>query len=258
MDRELTVRDASPRLLFLLPTFVEPILIIPLWIWAAEGDTSTSEPSSDRLTVANLLGKFLFNPRRHPDFAWNGVGRFVFFFGLTFNSTYMTFFIAQHQKVDVTAIGGLVAGLGGIGVVATGPGALCSGMLSDRLRRRRVFVLFGGAVFALGAVLMVSTSGLVLLFVGSALTNLGLGVFAAVDQAIMLDVLPSREEAGRYLGIMNYAQQIPHALAPLAAGGLLAIGAGSGTQNYDLLYMAGGALTLAGGVIIMTKVKKGR
>jgi MFS family permease len=184
--------------------------------------------------VANL-----FDPRRRPDFAWNGLGRFAFYCGLYFNTTYMTFFIAPHQKTDITAVGGVVVVLSGAGVIATALGALGGGVLSDRLRRRRLFVLLSGAAFASGAVLMVSSSGLVPLIAVSALTNLGVGMFAAVDQAIVLDVLPSREEAGRYLGIINYTQQLPHALAPLAAGGLLAIGAGNGTKNYHLVYLAG-------------------
>lgn len=247
----------SPVLLFLLPGLVGLALSIPLWIWADDGDSRRPELSAGRLTVADLLGKLVFSPRQHADFAWNWLGRFVFYFGMYFNTTYMTFFVAQHQRVDVTAIGGLVAALAGAGVVGTALGALASGMLSDRLRRRRVFVLLGGALFALGASLMVATSGLALLIIGSALTNLGLGVFAAVDQAIVLDVLPSREEAGRYLGIIGYAQQLPHALSPLAAGGLLAIGAG-GARNYNLLYLVGAALALAGGAIIMAKVRKSR
>ncbi|MEU5259820.1 MFS transporter [Amycolatopsis sp. NPDC021455] len=253
-----TTLVGSSVLLFLVPGLAGLVLIIPLWIWAADADTRKSELPSEHLTVARLFGKYLFDPRRYPDFAWNGLGRFAFYCGLYFNTTYMTFFIAQHQNADVTAVGGVVVALGGAGVIATALGALGGGMLSDRLRRRRLFVLLSGALFAFGAVLMVSSSGLVPLIVGSAFTNLGMGVFAAVDQAIVLDVLPSREEAGRYLGIINYTQQLPHALAPLAAGGLLAIGAADGTKNYDLVYLVGGALTLVGGAIVMAKVRKSR
>ncbi|MEU5259848.1 MFS transporter [Amycolatopsis sp. NPDC021455] len=248
----------SPVLVFLLPGLVGLSLGLPLWFWAADTDSRQLPLPAEPLTAASMFRKLLFSPRRHPDFAWNGVGRFVFYFGMTFNTTYMTFFVAQHQKTDVTAIGGLVAALAGAGLVATAAGAFGGGLLSDRLHRRRLFVLLGGAVFASGAVLMVTSGSVAGLIAGSALTNLGLGVFAAVDQAIVLDVLPSRAEAGRYLGIINYAQQIPHALAPLAAGGLMAVGAAGGTRNYDLLYLVGGALTLAGGLIIMTKVRTSR
>lgn len=86
-----------------------------------------------------------------------------------------------------------------------------------------MLVLVAGGMFSLGTVLMATSDGLVVLIVGSALTSLGLGAFSTVYQAIVLDILPSRTEAGRFLSVVQYAQQIPHAVAPLFASALLGI-----------------------------------
>lgn len=50
------------------------------------------------------------------------------------------------------------------------------------------------------------------------LGNFGIGLFAAVDQAVALDVLPEREtDAGCYVGIYGLSTSIPQGLAPLIA-----------------------------------------
>ncbi|TCR26264.1 hypothetical protein [Streptomyces sp. BK205] len=61
--------------------------------------------------------------------------------------------------------------------------------------------------------------------------TLGLGLFAAVDQAMLLDELPERgSDAYRFLGIVGFATAIPQSVAPLVASGILLIGATEGTS----------------------------
>ena len=91
------------------------------------------------------------------------------------------------------------------------------------------------------------------LLVGSFLTNVGLGVFSVVDQALVLDVLPERAtSAGRYNGINQFSTTVPQALAPFAAPLVLAIGGG---DNYPILYTVAAAFALVGGLVILLRVK---
>ncbi|RSM43180.1 MFS transporter [Amycolatopsis balhimycina DSM 5908] len=245
-------------LLLLVPGLIGLLLVLPLAVRPQDPDGRTITLPEDKIGIRLLFAKYLFDPRRHRDFAWNWLGRFVFYIGMTFNTTYLAFFLAQRLGVSVERIGGTITAISGAGVLATMLGALAGGILSDRLRRRRLFVLLSGLLFCVGALLMVSSPSFAVLVAGSALTSLALGMFSAVDQAVVLDVLPSRAEAGRFIGIVNYAQQIPHAVAPLAASVLLGIGAAGDEKNYSVLYLAGGALTLIGGLIVMVKVKGSR
>ncbi|MGW0246161.1 MFS transporter [Nocardia goodfellowii] len=251
-----SLASSNNLLLVLAPAVVGAGLIMPLALRPEEGDASV-HGRSDRLEFSALLGKFVFDPRRYPDFSWNWLGRFLFFVGLTFNTTFTTFLFAQRMGVEVDEVGMVVAATAGGGLVATTLGALGGGFLSDRIRRRRVFVLLSGIVFASGAVVMTLSGGVVGLVAGAVISNVGMGAFSAVDQAVMLDVLPDLGEAGRFIGIMNYATQIPHAIAPLAATVLLAIG-GTEQKNYSALYLAGGVLTVLGGLLIHSRVKGSR
>ena len=83
-------------------------------------------------------------------------------------------------------------------------------------------------------------------------TSVGLGLFAAVDQALLLDVLPEREtDAGRFMGITGFATSIPQSIAPLAASGILLIGVTGDERNYTLLFIvAAVSVVLAGAVVL--------
>jgi MFS family permease len=141
-------------------------------------------------------------------------------------------------------------------VAATGLGAIGGGFLSDKLRRRRVFILGAGVAFAIGSILMAVAPNIALVFTGASVTSLGLGAFSAVDQALVLDVLPESDtDAGRFLGINNFSTQVPQAVAPLIAPLFLAIGTTGSDKNYPLLFVIAAACTLAGGLIVLLRVR---
>jgi MFS family permease len=80
----------------------------------------------------------------------------------------------------------------------------------------------------------------------------GIGMFSAVDQALLLDVLPEKTtDAGRFIGITGFATSIPQSLGPLVASGILLIGVSGSEKNYTLLYVIAAALVLLGGVVIL-------
>ncbi|MEQ0558304.1 MFS transporter [Amycolatopsis sp. NEAU-NG30] len=238
-------------LLFLVPGSVG-VVLVTLFVCLIHEPDSRTLPHGEPLTARSLAGKYMFRPRRYPDYSWNWLSRFLFYFGLTLNTTFVAFFLAARLGISVAEVAGTVAVLSGLGVLATSAGALGGGFLSDKLRRRRVFVLVAGAVFALGAVVMAFASSVPLLFAGSLTTSVGLGMFSAVDQALALDVLPEREtEAGRFMGIMGFATSIPQSVAPLVAPVFLTIGAAATGKNYTLLFLVAAACTVLSGLVVL-------
>ena len=242
---------ADPLLLFLIPGAVGVVLVAAFVLFVHEGD-SRGMTFADRITPATLVRRYLYNPKQFPDYSLNWLGRFLFYFGLTLNTTFTAFFFASRLGIPVEEVAGIIAILGGAGVLATTAGALGGGFLSDRLRRRRLFVLLGGILMAIGMLFMAFSASLPTLIAGSLITSVGLGMFAAVDQALLLDVLPEKAtEAGRFMGITGFATSIPQAVAPLIAPLFLAIGVSGGDKNYTLLFIVAAALVLLGGIVIM-------
>ena len=171
----------------------------------------------------------------------------------TLNTAFTAFFFAARLNISVEEIAGILATLSLVGIAATTIGAIGGGFLSDKLRRRRLFVLLASVIFAAGVVTEAVAMDITMLFVGSLIASVGIGAFSAVDQALLLDVLPERDtDAGRFMGIAGFATAIPQAIAPFVAPLILAIGATSaGDKNYTLLYFIAGAITLVGGFLVM-------
>lgn len=239
-------------LLFVIPGSVGVILSM-LFVLLVHEEDSRNIDFGPRLTTGALFRKFLFNPRQHRDYTLNWAGRFCFNFGLTLNTTFTAFFFASKLGVGVAEVAPTIAILSLFSIVATTLGAIGGGFLSDRLRRRRVFILVAGIIFGGGAVTMAVSTDITFLTVGSLLGSVGIGAFSAVDQALLLDVLPERNtDAGRFMSIIGFATSIPQAVGPLLAPLFLAIGVGvAGERNYTLLYIIAAAFTVAGGFVIM-------
>jgi MFS family permease len=80
-----------------------------------------------------------------------------------------------------------------------------------------------------------------------AIGGLGFGLYMAVDLALVVDVLPDPESAGKDLGVLNIAGALPSAIAPAVAPVILALGGGS----YGVLYAVAGVCALAAAVAII-------
>lgn len=244
---------SSTLLVFLVPGVLGAALLLLFPVFKPEGDSRELVHTSD-VTLKGMVASYGFNPRKYPDFGWNWLGRFVFFMGLYFNTTFGTFFYAQRLDLPIKEVAGVVATIGTIGVLAAAGGAIGGGFLSDKLGRRKLFTLLGSTIFVAGAVTEAFAHSLPQLVVGAVLMQLAIALFSAVDQAIVFAVLPDRAQAGRYLAVVAFAQKIPSAIAPLLAPLIITIGVTGGDKNYTLLYLSGALLALAGGLIVKFKV----
>ncbi|GIF25543.1 MFS family permease [Actinoplanes tereljensis] len=244
-------------LLFLIPGAIGVLTVIFLLRSLGPADDRPAPPDAERPSLRAVVAAYRFSPRAFPDFAWNWAGRFVFFAGLSLNTTFIAFFYAQRLGLTVEDAAGSVALIAGVSIIATMAGAIGGGYLTDRLGRRKIFVVGSAVIFLVsGVVSALFAHDVPLLMLGNLLASLGMGGFSSVDQAIVLDILPHREtDAGRFMAIMQLAQQIPGVLAPLAAPLLLTAGVAGDTKNYTLLYLVGGSLTLVGGLFIQFGVR---
>lgn len=241
---------------FALPAVIGAVLVIAFLAAVREPD-SRGMLLERRLTLGGLLRSYGFDPRTAPDFAWNWLGRFIFFSGLTLTTSFTVFFVAQRLELRVPDVAGVLAIVSASSIVTATIGSLGSGWLSDRVGRRKPFILAGATLFAAGCGVSAFAHDLPMLMIGTLLNSLGIATFSAVAQALLLDVLPNRErEAGRYMAVALFAQKIPGVFAPVLGGAVLAIGAGA--ENFTALYLLAAALAVAGGLLITLTVRSVR
>ncbi|MCX7523146.1 MFS transporter [Microbacterium sp. STN6] len=199
-------------------------------------------------TIRQTFRLMIFNPRRHRDFSLVWLGKFLMQVALALLTTYQLYYLADRLGFSAEEAGQKLALVGGIGIVVTMAFAVVSGTLSDKLKRRRAFIFVASLVTAVGLVLMAFADGFTLFF-AAVLCILGAaGMFGAVDVAMASDLVPEREQSGRWMTIYNLAASLPGAIAPLLGSGLLLIGSANGT-NYTALFLAGAVIALGTGIV---------
>jgi MFS family permease len=86
--------------------------------------------------------------------------------------------------------------------------------------------------------------------IASGLIGAGFGAYLAVDLALITQVLPSRENCGKDLGIMNVTNALPPAVAPLIGAACVnGFGQNSAT-GYRLLFVLAGCLAVASALVV--------
>lgn len=239
----------SGRVQYLVPSLIGVVLMVLVVIPVK--DRVRTERVREPFDLRSILGSFVFNPRRHPDLGWAWLTRF-FLTTTQFTATsYLTYFlIVQFGVTDEEApplvFQAILANAVGILLVAP-----LLGWLSDRLRRRKPFVIISSAMAIVGLTVIALAPSIEVVLLGQLVLGAGLGAFFAVELALITDVLPSAETAGKDLGVANLAQSLPQSLIPVAAPGLI------GAFGYPGLFLTGAVFGVFGAISV-TRVKKVR
>ena len=136
----------------------------------------------------------------------------------------------------------VLIGLYALGTMAT---AVIFGRISDRSGRRKVYVIAATVVMAVAAVLLAFFPVFNAAMIAALILGLGYGMYLAVDQALVTQVLPTAVDRGRDLGVINIANSAPQVLAPVIALPLV-----KGASGYTGLYLATAVITLLSAVLV--------
>ncbi|WP_170127528.1 MFS transporter [Kineococcus rhizosphaerae] len=210
-------------------------------------------PSQERpaLVLSEVFGTFWVNPRRHTSYALAFGSRFAVFCSIAAVNAYQAIYLIMGLHIPPTEVAGkiflasLVSGLTALLF------AMTMGKLSDRIGRRKPFVVAAALIFAVGLALVATASTFNGFLVAVAVMGIGQGVYLAVDFALITQVLPDPNNPAKDLGIMNLASSLPNIVVPAVAPALLALGASaSSPQNFGALFLAGAVAGLLGAVLI--------
>ncbi|GAA2475068.1 MFS transporter [Streptomyces thermolineatus] len=183
------------------------------------------------------------SPRRHPDFAWAWLSRFLVNLGNALGTLYLLYYLADEVRLADPDTGVLVLTLLYTGAAVCT--AVPAGAVSDRLGRRKVFVAGCCAVMAAAALMLALARDWPAVMAAAAVLGAGFGVYLAVDQALVTQVLPAAADRAKDLGVINIANSGPQVLAPALAAPVVAHAGG-----YPGLYVATAAVTVAGGLLV--------
>ena len=233
--------SGSMLLMFLAPCAVGGAAVL-LFAWRLS-DRRLDPQDKPPWSLRQLAGTFYVNPRRNPDFAWAFLSRFLLLMAYAFLVTYQAYFLLEQVGTTEDAVphqiflGTLVQS---VALVVAAP---VTGRLSDRVGRRKVFVVVAGVVYAIAMAVIATATAPTGYLVGMAIGGFGFGMYMAVDLALVVDVLPETGSAAKDLGVLNIAGALPFALAPV----VLALS----DNSYTVLYLVAGGCALLGAAAIV-------
>jgi MFS family permease len=241
----VTLLTGNELAMFLAPCAIGGFFV--LLFAATLDDRRLAKADTRPWSLREFASTFYVNPRTNPDFAWAFASRLMFVLAYAFLTTYQAYYLLNKLGSSVAAVpqqiflGTLVQS---VVLVAA---ALISGQLSDRTRRRKIFVCTAALVYTLSLFVMALASNFNGFLVGMAISGLGFGVYVAVDLALVVDVLPASDNVAKDLGVFNIAGALPFSVAPAVAPAILAIGNGS----YGVLYGVAGVCAIIGALAIL-------
>jgi MFS family permease len=185
------------------------------------------------------------------DFQMAFLSRLLVQTAIAMNVLYLLFFLQSETRIGSVipdqrpeaVLGWVLAGSTVTAIVA----GLLAGYGSDRIGRRRELVFAGGMLIATGTLLMAVAPAWPGPAVAQIVFGIGIGLYGVVDTALIAQLLPSRSNAGRDLGLMNVAATAAQVLAPLLALAALQL------VGHDLRFLFGlsGVIAALGATTIL-------
>ena len=209
---------------------------------------SSDQPS---LSLIELAKSFWLNPRRHPAFGWAWTIRFLITCAYA-SSTYNAFFLINRFKIAPAHVGGVVLTLSLISVALLAVTSVVGGLISDKVRRQKPFVIAAGVGAAAALVGMSVAQSMTVVYLATALLGIATGLFFSIDSALCVRMLPSMENAGKDLAIINMANTLPQSFVPFIAPLLLLIG------SYSALYSTLAVFAVAGAALVLRLPELGK
>ncbi|MEV4247749.1 MFS transporter [Streptosporangium canum] len=240
-----TVLLTGSRPAFLAMAALVLVLILPFGLLAREPHAEPCPPFSLR----DFARGFWVSPRRHPDFAWAWLSRMLITLTLAMGIGYLQYFLrdAVHYESlfpGSTVEQGVVVLVAVFTLASVAP-TLLAGWLSDRSGRRRPAVFAGGLTMALSALVLTTATSWGSAIAAAALLGAGYGMFVAVDQAMVTQLLPADADRGKDLGIISLSNSASNTLGPVIAAPLVTSAGG-----YPLMYGVAAAFAVAGATLV--------
>lgn len=204
---------------------------------------------NDRDGALASVAKSQFRIPKDRDFWLAYFGRFAIVLGVMLILQTATQILRYHLGLSVAGAAsvGAVAGLlmAGAGAVSS----LFAGFISDKIGKRKPLIAFTVAFFILGAALLAFSNSVTVYYLYTICAALSYGSFQAIDQALMVEVLPDKEHVAQDMGMLGTT----NTLTGVIAGGLGALLIG--VLGYEMLFVISGVLAFIG-ILIFIPIKR--
>lgn len=189
------------------------------------------------------------------DFRWAWIAKVLLFIGYGITTVYTLYMLQSYltPALSETQAATTAPLIQLAGLPAALVGMVISGRWSDKVGRRKPFVVAASIIMAVSLLIPFAWPTVPAMFVESVVVSFGLGVYIVVDQALFIDLLPDRESAGRDLGVASLATNLGQALGPILAGVVVATFGGAYGPVWPVAFVL--VLIAAFAILPITRVR---
>jgi MFS family permease len=204
-------------------------------------DKSSKEMSTSRLRVSTVLLSFV-TALGDRDYRWAWIAKTFLWVGYGISTVYGVYMLQGYivPALSASQAATIAPLISAAGVPAALVAMVISGRWSDKIGRRKPFVVAAALVMATSYLVPFAWPSITAMIVQSVIASFGFGMFLVVDQALFIEILPDRNAAGRDLGLSQLGANLGQAIGPIIAGIVVAVFAGS----YGPVWVAASVLVL--------------
>ncbi|WP_160691215.1 MFS transporter [Clostridium sp. C2-6-12] len=196
------------------------------------------------------LKNFYPNVKKYPNFTWALLTKLLMAMANSSLNIMTLYYIARFQLGEVEIMK-LNATTSSAILLTVGSGIL-GGFLSDKFKKQKVFVI--GSALLSGACLVGFgiTHNLTFVIIAYFMFNFVYGIFGAVDNALVNRVLPSKEDAGKDIAIINTTTQLGSAIVSFATPVVLSMGISMiGGDGYTVYFIVLAVTTVLAALTVL-------
>ncbi len=224
-------------------TLIGILLIVMMLFILVLRDKPLPKEAAPRFHLGTFLAGFWVNPVKYPDFGWAWLTRFLVYLSYFTALGYLFYFLQDAVHYQKAA-----QGVTTFQIILTGTlllASVVSGMLSDRLGRRKVFVMGASLVIALSFLILAFFHTWLAVELAAAVLGVGFGAYLGVDIALITQLLPSANARGKDLGVINIANALPQVVGVTIAAFVV-----NTFHSYTVLFVVAAILAVLGAVLI--------
>ncbi len=223
--------------------FIGFLLMVMMLFILVLRDKPLPKEAAPRFHLGTFLAGFWVNPVKYPDFGWAWLTRFLVYLSYFTSLGYLLYFLqdAVHYQKAAQGVTTFQIILTGTLLIAS----VTSGMLSDRLQRRKVFIMGASLVIALSFLILAFFHTWLAVELAAAVLGVGFGAYLGVDIALITQLLPSANARGKDLGVINIANALPQVVGVTIAAFVV-----NTFHSYTVLFVVAAILAVLGAVLI--------
>ena len=247
------------RAIYLVMGAVAALSLIPT-VWAARAEGLERITLPPKRPLGESIKEFL-RPLHEGDFAWVVFTRLMVSSGITVVLYFLVNFFRDVVLTPGTDPAKFTDNWLLVVVVTALPFGFFGGQISDRIRRRKIFVYLAGVAQGFVALMFIVfyPKSIPLVFALGVAYGVGYGLYFAVDWALACDTLPDKTKSAKDMGLFHIALTLPQAILPLFGGALIDYlnGHMGGNAGYRVVF-ASAVVFLFVGTVLVSRIRSVR